>query len=209
VARGDSKNMGQTMSNPASFSFGEISDHQEAVSKQNRFEPRLVGGEEWTFDHLEAFVIKMPIVLPPQISATLDVVVLFSNHCFTRALRSMETLADDLRFDDERETRVLDEERYTLSKQHLLNIVKNLPSRKILIADASRPNYVTVEIPSAQGQEVLQYAVFFEVEKDKKRNKRVLLRIQSAYLLEHNTRRLQNARKINFSVLLKNAYCRS
>ena len=82
-------------------------------------------------------------------------------------------------------------------------MVQNLPTRRILIADANRPNYVTVEIPDHNGKGIRQYAVFFEVEKDKKRSKRVLLRVQSAYLLERSSQRLKEARKINFSVLLE------
>ena len=196
------------MSNTPLFSFGRIDDHQELVSKHYRFESRLVDGLEWDFSHLEAFVLKVPVILPPNVATTIDVVVLFSNHCFTRAIYPNETLEQNWLFEDDREIRALDKERYDLSKQHLLTIVKQLPLRRILVADPNRPNSVTIEIPHSKKQEPQQYAVFFELERDKIRQKRVLLRIQSAYILEQKTKRLQQAEKINFSVLLRKAYLR-
>lgn len=194
------------MTSTPPLSFGVIDDHQEVVSKHYRFQPRLVDGLEWDFAHLEAFVLKVTITLPPNVVTTIDVVVLFSNHCFTRAMYPNETVKQSWLFQDDRETRALDIERYDLSKQHLLTIVKQLPLRRILIADPSRPNYVTIEIPHSMDQAPQQYAVFFEIERDKLRQKRVLLRIQSAYILEQKTKRLQQAEKINFSVLLRKAY---
>jgi hypothetical protein len=110
---------------------------------------------------------------------------------------------------DERETRALDRRRYDLSKQYLLTIVKQLPTRRIFVADPRRPNYVTMEVPQLANQKPEHYAVFFEVERDKQRPKRVLLRIQSAYALEQKTKRLQRAEKINFSVLLRRAYLKA
>ena len=194
------------MSNTKTFSFGEIDDHQEVVAKHHRFASRVVDGMEWDFAHLEAFVLKVPVTLPPNVETTIDVVVLFSNHCFTRAIYPNETLEQNWLFEDDREVRALDKERYDLSKMHLLTIVKQLPLRRILVADPSRPNYVTIEIPHSEQQVTQQYAVFFELERDKIRQKRVLLRIQSAYILEQTTKRLQQAEKINFRVLLRKAY---
>ena len=196
------------MSNTKTFSFGEIDDHQEVVAKHHRFASRVVDGMEWDFAHLEAFVLKVPVTLPPNVETTIDVVVLFSNHCFTRAIYPNETLEQNWLFEDDREVRALDKERYDLSKMHLLTIVKQLPLRRILVADPSRPNYVAIEIPHSEQQVTQQYAVFFELERDKIRQKRVLLRIQSAYILEQTTKRLQQAEKINFRVLLRKAYLR-
>jgi hypothetical protein len=194
------------MSNTLPFSFGVIDDHQEVVSKHNRFEPRLVDGLEWDFKHLEAFVLKVPVRLQPEVITIIDVVVLFSNHCFTRAIHQDEALEQDWIFEDGREVRALDKERYDLSKLHLPTIIRDLQSRHIFIADPSRPNYVTIETPDSTDQKPQYYAVFFEVERDKLRKKRVLLRIQSAYILEQKTKRLAQAQKINFSVLLRKAY---
>lgn len=194
------------MNSQPSFSIEPIGEHHALVAKHHRFESRVVEGEEWDFSHLEAFSFKVPITLSPSVAVDMDVIVLFSNHCFTRAIRPDETVSPEWIFEDAREKRILDRARYELSRQHLLPIVKNLPARRILLADPSRPNYVTIEIPSIAGEKPQHYAIFFEVERDKLRQKRVLLRIQSAYVLEQMTKRLQQAEKINFSVLLKRAY---
>ncbi len=194
------------MPSTPNYSFGEIADHQEIVTKHNRFASRWVDGQHWDFTHLEAFVLKVPIDLSPNQTMTIDVIVLFSNHCFTRSLSTGETVAKDWLFNDGRESRVLDRARYDLSKQHLRAIVTQLPLRHIFIADPDRPNYVTIEVPSNTGQKPAQYAVFFEVERDKQRKKRVLLRIQTAYVLEQTSKRLQQAKRINFNVLLRRAY---
>ena len=51
------------------------------------------------------------------------------------------------------------------------------------------------------------YAVFFDVEKDNKRRRRLILRIQSAYLLTRGlTKRQKSAKKVGWNVLLKAAY---
>ncbi|AOS81412.1 hypothetical protein Q5W_21880 [Hydrogenophaga sp. PBC] len=50
------------------------------------------------------------------------------------------------------------------------------------------------------------YSVFFEVRKDAARKKRIILRVQSAYLLDELTQRQRNARKVNLNVLLKAVY---
>ena len=197
------------MDNKPPFSFGEICEHQELVSKHPRFKSRVVNGQEWDFTHLDAFVFKVPITLPPNVAMTIDVVVLFSNHCFTRAIHPHEVVASDCIFEDDREKRALDRERYELSKRHLLPIVRQLPSQRIFIADPSRPNYLTFEILQGVDQKPKQYAVFFQVERDKLRRKRVLLRIESAYILEQPTKRLRQAEKISFGVLLKQAYLKA
>jgi hypothetical protein len=186
---------------------GDIGEHQEAVEQHHRFEPRLVDGVMWDFKHLDAFALKVPVELSPTVVVTLDVIVLFTNHCFTRGIATNEKLSDEFLWDDGREVRALDPSRYELSTLHLRRIVQELPKRPVLIADSQRPNYVTFEVqPSNPDDPVMVYAVFFIAEKDNKRSKRVLLRVQSAYLLEVQTRRQQKAEKISFRKLLKRAY---
>ena len=51
------------------------------------------------------------------------------------------------------------------------------------------------------------YAVFFNAERDKKRKGRVILRIQSGYVLDKGlTKRQKVAKKVSFVVLVKAAY---
>jgi len=45
--------------------------------------------------------------------------------------------------------------------------------------------------------------MFFEVKKDRSRKRRLLLRIQSAYILENPSKRLLKAEKMRFHVILK------
>jgi hypothetical protein len=186
--------------------LGAMSDHLELVTKRYRFDSREVAGELWTFSHLEAFAIKIPINLPPAVEVMLDVVFLFSCHCFTRAIDMHDNVESSLIYEDSREKRLLDKERYELSKRYLRAIVKSLPYRHILVADRHRPNYVTMELLNQHTQAIDWYVVFFEVERDRHRNSRMLCRIQSAYLLDKPNQRLQKAQKINFKILLKKAY---
>jgi hypothetical protein len=74
------------------------------------------------------------------------------------------------------------------------------------VANRKQPNFVTIEKFNSDGT-VSQYAVFFEVEKDKNRKRRLLLRIQSAYVLGAGlTRRQEDAGKVRFDTLLRTAY---
>jgi hypothetical protein len=184
-----------------------MDDHHGVVQPRFRFPSRTIGLEIWDFSHLEAFAFKVELDLTPGSLTEVDVIVLFACHCFTRDQAKDEIVSADLIWNDGHETRVLDRERYDLSLIFLPRIVFELQQRRIQIADPARPNYVTFEIPPGQDRaKPGRYAVFFEVEKDTQRRKRLLLRIQSAYLLENPTKRLLKGDKINFRVLLKKAY---
>ncbi|PZQ74314.1 MAG: hypothetical protein DI563_12615 [Variovorax paradoxus] len=67
------------------------------------------------------------------------------------------------------------------------------------------PNYMTFEAVDRDGKAAC-YSVFFEVRKDAARKKRILLRVQSAYLQDQLTQRQRRARKVNMTVLLKAVY---
>lgn len=179
--------------------------HCDAVEDHHRFENVLVDGASLDLSHLDAFALRMD----PGLGFEVDVVVLFSCHCFTHAIADdhraeMEIPSAEI-FDDGRERRVVNIERYHLSKLHLVNIVKNLHQRTIHVAGVASPNFMTFEFIGAD-QVVKTYAVFFEVEKDSRRKRRLLLRIQSAYILDELTQRQKKAGKVRFTVLLKAAY---
>lgn len=184
-----------------------MDDHSELVDPHHRFAALTVGGEVWEFDHLEAFAMRMPLELVPGQQIEVDVIVLFSNHCFTRGLAEGEVVDETVLVMDGAEKRVPDKGRYDLSKQYLPRLILELTSRHIQVADPTRPNFVTFELPpSAPGVKPGKYAVFFEVKRDRSRRKRMLLRVQSAYILDKPSKRLQKAIKINFQVLLKQQY---
>lgn len=109
--------------------------------------------------------------------------------------------------DGPRKNRMLDEVRYKLSKHYLPRLIQELSARHIKVADPSRPNFVTFEPPTGLlPDEKRPYSIFFEVVKDSKRKRRLLLRVQSAYLLDHMSKHLKEAKKMNFPVILKRAY---
>lgn len=182
-------------------------DHQDVIAGHHRFMTVDVAGEVWEFDHLEAFALRVALEFSPGKPIDIDVVVLFSNHCFTRSLIQGEEVDDTLIVMDGSEKRVLDKERYDLSRQYLPRLILELPKRHIQVADPTRPNFVTFELsPTAPGADPVRYAVFFEVKKDSIRRKRMLLRVQSAYILDKPGKRLLKADKMRFQVVLKRAY---
>lgn len=183
-----------------------LDGHQDAVADDHKHAPRQFGDELWTFDHLQAFVMKAEIELMAKKPVEVDVVVLFSNHCFSREKKDGEVVDGSLIVMDGSIHRVMDKQRYELSRQYLPQLVCDLHARHIRVADPSRPNFVTLEIqPTHPEEETLHYAMFFEVKKDRFRKRRMLLRIQSAYILENPSKRLLNADKMRFHVILKRA----
>jgi len=187
--------------------IGNISEHQEAVELHHRFMPITVGNVEWEFSHLEAFAIKVPININHSSTINIDVIILFANHCFTRSIEDGENPPTELIFDNGIERRVLDTERYELSKIHLRSIIHNLPNQTIFYADTKQPNFVIYEIKEGNDPTKLKrYAVYLFAEKDRARKRRVLLRIQSAYIPSEWTRRQEKADKISFRNLIKRAY---
>lgn len=96
-------------------------------------------------------------------------------------------------------------DRYQSSRRLLRDLVLALPVRRIIVADERQPNFMTVETTNAFGEPSL-YAVFFEVEKDKTRKHRLLLRIQSAYMLDQGlTKRQKEAKKVALRSILRAA----
>lgn len=101
---------------------------------------------------------------------------------------------------------MLDPQRYELSRRYLREIVAQLPSQRITVASERQPNFVTLENLNDDGTTTL-YAVFFEAERDRFRKRRIVLRIQSAYVLDNGlTKRQEKGGKIGFATLLRATY---
>ena len=181
-----------------------INMHHDVIAPHHKFGSVQYKGTPWDLSHLEAFALR----LDPDLGFKIDVIILFSCHCFSHSLdkdtRQNSTIPDDEIFENGRERRVLNEERYQLSRQYLPKLIHELPQRKIQVA-SNAPNFMTFEFIDSNQTEKL-YAIFFEVEKDRTRKRRVLLRVQSAYILETLTHRKQKAGKVRFNVLLKATY---
>lgn len=190
------------------FTPEAIDGHLEVIENHHRFAPRVYGTETWDFRHLEPYAFKAMLDLPQQTQVSVVVVVLFSCHCFSREPKSDELVPTEHLVDDgSRKKRMLDAERYALSKHFLPRLVQELACRHIKVSDPDRPNFVTFEPPTDLfPDERRPYSIFFEVVKDTRRKHRLLLRVQSAYLMERVSKQLQDARKMNFSVILKRAY---
>ncbi|MFM0157683.1 hypothetical protein [Paraburkholderia sediminicola] len=161
---------------------------------------------EWDLSHLDSFSFKCDVGL----SCVITIVVTFSCHCFTHSIardgRTRRDIPDAELYDDGREVRVLDSARYALSKQLLRDVIMTLDDRPIVVADDRQPNFMTQEKSHADGTTSL-YAVFFEVRKARARQQRLILRIQSAYLLEEKlTKRQRHAKRVALKTLLRATY---
>ena len=179
-----------------------FADHSDVVSDRHRFGPTVYRGTPWDLSHLDAFALQVDIGG----GLVVDLVVLFSCHCFSSSLendpRGPSGIPQDEIFTGTHERRVLNEERYLLSQLHLRGLINTLHKRAIRLAV---DNYFTYDTVDHLGR-AIEYAVFFTVEKDAKRAKRLLLRVQSAYPLEAVSRRLANGQKISFINLMKRTY---
>ena len=188
--------------------LADCADHADVVKPHHRFANVWCRGQLWDLAHLDAFAFRYTLAVG-QGGTEVDVVVLFSCHCFSRSLRrdgrSPRDIPGDEIFTDGIETRVLDEDRYAASRVYLPRLVQELGTRTIRVAASDRQNFVTFEtMEGSRGSRI--YAVFFEPRKDTSRRRRIILRVQSAYVLEALTRRLANAGKVGFDKLLNAVY---
>ncbi|SDQ84535.1 hypothetical protein SAMN05443026_1937 [Burkholderia orbicola] len=181
----------------------EIRITETPADSASPFPPTIYRDERWDLSHLR------PLAFTCDLETGFDVtvLVLFSCHCFTRSLkwdgRTRDTIPDDEIYDDGRETRVLCADRYRASRELLRGVIVGLATRRIVVADERQPNFVTVEAVVSDGTQRV-YAVFFEVSKDRIRKRRLILRVQSAYMLDGGlNRRQREARKVALRTLLR------
>lgn len=183
-----------------------VAPFEDANGVHHRFGSVRFRGVEWDLSHLKPFGKRIEMELKTG-TIFVDVVFFHSCHCFTRSFSDTAGLPLTPKaevYSDGRETRRLDLERYTLSRALLPGIVSGLESRQIRIA-SGLPNFFTIEVTAVSGRTV-NYAVFFEVERDNTRKGRLLVRIQSAYPIEELPKRMRNAGKVKFATLLRAAY---
>jgi hypothetical protein len=178
--------------------------HADVVEPRHRFPEVIFRGERWDLRHLDAFALR----IDPDLGFEVDVVVLFACHCFTHSMKRdvrapLEIPPDEI-YEDGTERRVLSEERYELSRKFLPGLVRDLAKRTIRYAGEINLNYFTAEVAGLEAPGV--YAVFFEVQRDRRRKRRLLLYVQSAYRLEQLTNRLAKGGKVRFATLLRKTY---
>jgi len=176
------------------------------LDAMHRFPPVHYRGQLWDLSHLDSFAFSCEITPGHKI----EVVVLFSCHCFTHSfkweLRQRHQVPNSEIYNNGIEERVLSPARYEHSLLLLRGMATELPKRRICIANSEQLNYMTWQLHNADGTQSI-YAVFFDAERDTKRKGRVILRIQSGYVLDKGlTKRQKEAKKVSFSVLVKAAY---
>jgi hypothetical protein len=181
-----------------------IADHLDAVRAHHRFRNIVRGGKAWDLSHLDPFAFRVD----PGLGFDVIVVVVFSSHCFTRSLvrdgRERHEIPLDELFDDGREVRVLCEERLVLSQRRLPALMKELRSRAIQIAGENPLNFMTSEkIDDGDLGHPRHYVVFFQVLRDLKRRRRLLLNVQSAYAKELIAQRQRERRRVSILKILK------
>lgn len=131
-----------------------------------------------------------------------DVIVFFSCHCFTHKERDDHRSAIPVAeiYNDGEETRVLDEQRYHLSRQMLPRLVQALKERHIRVLEGGE-SFVTIEAIS-QVNTPVHYLVLFTLRRDRTRKGRFLLRVKTAYVRDVLTKELRTAGKVRFHILL-------
>jgi len=137
-------------------------------------------GRTYSLHHLHPFRYDLTLPGRPDLPEThITVHVGFGMHCFTRRIEDGSCAHD--RYEDEREARTFDRDRYALSTL-LPEIARTLQHRKC--AFARNENFVTLDVRPAQGIS-MRYGVFFNLKRwTRHGNGAVLLVVQSAYSLD-------------------------
>jgi hypothetical protein len=140
-----------------------------------QFDPVVVAGEHWTFEHLRSFSFPYTIMTAGAL-LDLHIDVLFSCHCFTRKPSPGVPLpAPEWVYRTATEVRILDHERYQHSRDILPGVIQDFDARKILFA--STENYMTIEATDARGV-TGHYQVFFTVSRKEGVKRRLTLMVQ-------------------------------
>jgi hypothetical protein len=127
--------------------------------------------------------------------------VIFSLHCFTRALLDTEEADPAMLYADDRETRLFDFQRYDLSK-HLPAIIETLDRRKCF--HTGHDNFFSLALIDRDGN-TIEYDIFFTASRSSRKRGVVNLYIQSAYMRdEAHSNRPRMKSPIGFHVILFN-----
>ncbi|MDP9902423.1 hypothetical protein [Variovorax ginsengisoli] len=187
-----------------------IEEHGAIVPDSAYFPSVQFRGDRWDFTHLRPFA--MTRVLGSGVKV--DVVVFFSCHCFTHKLRDDDRDGADIPegefwVDDEGDERVLDEIRYKLSAA-LPEIIRNFDKGHVRVMTpwqdprtrrVHKESFFKVAVPKPDGT-TDDYVLFFSLDKDRERKRRFILRVKSAYPMAAWTRKMNDAKKVNFLILL-------
>lgn len=166
-----------------------------------KWNPAKIGGRVYDLSHLHPF--RMHCVIPSKDGRPeqrYEIEVIFGLHCFTRGFRKGEPHLAELAYEDNREVRRFDSDRYELSKR-LPEIVRGIHQRRCFRTGYG--NFFTVELIGGNGEKV-EYAVYFKVSRAGAKG-RLNLFVQSAYVQDAIPRARPRPRKpIRFSVIAFN-----
>lgn len=185
--------------------FAEIDKGSGCDNDLHQFPPAVFRGVPWNFDHLSSYAIQVDIGAGCEV----EVFIQFSCHCFTHSLskdpRGAAVPADEV-YVHGGETRILNELRYELSRKYLGEMVSGLPTCRIHVANIEQGNFLTWQLRDVDGNERV-YGVFFIVKRDRKRARKLILLVQSAYIMEAGlTKRQREAKKVGWLTLIKAAW---
>lgn len=124
----------------------------------------------------------------------------FSLHCFTRKAVASETIAPELAYSDNRETRIFDFARYQDSQQ-LPDLIRSLPERPCF--HDRHGNYYVFEVHQSD-RSVQYYSVFFTLSKAS-RKPGLNLYISSAHMRDEKPY-ASELKSIRFRVLVHNKW---
>lgn len=165
------------------------------------WKPFKYKGERYDLTHLHPFemIYKQP-VKGNKSEQSYHLNVSFSLHCFTKRIESSENLDNELLYQDSREVRIFDFQRYQLSKS-LKQIVLELDKQKCY--HTGKGNFFIINLLDEAGQK-REYEVFFTMSRASNKGQLNLF-VQSAYLRDNEHKANQPKKKsINFYVIAHN-----
>ena len=117
----------------------------DVVEPHHQFPSINFRGHAWDLRHLDAFAIR----IDPKLGFEIDVIVLFSCHCFTHQVkhdpRSPLEIPECEIYEDRNERRVLSKERYELSRRFLPGLVKEFGHKHIRFGRQYPQNFFIAE----------------------------------------------------------------
>jgi hypothetical protein len=160
-----------------------------------------VGERVYDLSHLHPFGFDFVVAAKdgnPEQRYGIDVI--FSLHCFSRAISANEVYVADLTYADSREVRLFDEKRYTHSLR-LPNVIRSIGDRRCF--HTGHDNFFTVEWIDGEGKRI-EYTVYFKLSRARSKS-RLNLYVQSAYVQDQIPQSRPRPRKpIRFSVIAYN-----
>lgn len=157
----------------------------------HRLNSITIDGTTYPLGHLRSFLHTFTGVDSKDgTQRSFQVQVVFTDHCYSREpAADEEPYEDEIVIENDREFRVFDRKRYSMSFA-LPQAIKNLMGNRCFFGD--RNNYFFIRLENGE-----QFHVFFQVSRTGRN--RLLMRVQSA----HQTRQKTDLQSVQFGGILK------